>query len=62
MNNQCAVCNAQIKQMCRKNTGICGEICEKKWKTLREENVKAFEEEASRAHEILLVNSTPISV
>lgn len=29
MNNTCKVCNLTIQLMCRKNTGICSELCEK---------------------------------
>lgn len=28
--NHCRVCNTRIQQMCRKGTGICGEICQKR--------------------------------
>lgn len=29
MKNICEICNHNIQIMCRKGTGICGELCEK---------------------------------
>lgn len=57
MNNICRVCTTEIKQMCRKNTGICGEICEK-----AEKKSKSVTLTDVRIHEISLNHTGPGSI
>lgn len=52
-NNVCRVCTTQIMQMCRKNTGLCGELCEKLEKKTQTVNLKTYEEESQKTLEIV---------
>lgn len=45
MNNTCVVCKRVIQVMCRKGTGLCGELCEKKQKQIIKDNTEAFQKE-----------------
>lgn len=46
--NVCRVCTNQIEVMCRKGTGLCGEICEKREKKIQANNLETYTAEEVR--------------